>query len=174
MTEPRADAPETRRRKGVPPASSDAVRKRMRSTGQRDTPPELAIRKRLFARGLRYRVDHPVLEHPRRRGDIVFPSLELVVFVDGCFWHGCPVHGTWPKANANFWRRKIEANRARDRDTDERLRQRGWVVLRVWEHESPDVAAERILRAVEQRKRALRSNADSSQAAAREKGGGRA
>jgi len=136
-----------------PLPSSEAVSRRMSATGQRDTPPEKEIRKRLFAKGLRYRVDYPVLTKPWRRGDIVFPGIKVAVFVDGCFWHGCPVHGTWPKANADFWREKIETNRARDADTDRRLRENGWLVIREWEHEPPDDVVERIVRAVEERRR---------------------
>jgi DNA mismatch endonuclease (patch repair protein) len=68
----------------------------------------------------------------------------VAVFVDGCFWHGCPTHGTWPKSNAEWWRAKIEANRARDVDTDARLTTGGWVAVRVWEHEAPTSAADRI------------------------------
>ncbi len=149
---------ETRRRKkqkktNLPSPSSEAVSRRMSATGQRDTPPELEIRKRLFAKGLRYRVDYPVLTKPRRRGDIVFPRIKVAIFVDGCFWHGCPLHGTWPKANEEFWRKKIETNRSRDADTDRRLRKDGWMVIRVWEHEAPDEVAERILKAVKERGR---------------------
>lgn len=125
----------------------------MSSTGRRDTPPEQAIRKRLFAKGLRYRVDYPVLTTPRRRGDIVFPGIKVAVFVDGCFWHGCPVHGSWPKTNAEFWRKKIETNRARDLDTNQRLEALGWTVVRIWAHEDPDEAAERVALVVERRKR---------------------
>jgi len=135
-----------------PPPSSEAARKRMSSTGQRDTPPEWEIRRRLFARGFRYRVDAPVLSKPRRRADIVFPGIQVAVFVDGCFWHGCPLHGTWPKANADFWREKIETNRARDADTNRRLREEGWLVIRIWEHESPDDAVEKIVKLVEGRR----------------------
>ena len=83
----------------------------------------------------------------------MFPGIKVAVFVDGCFWHGCPVHGTWPKANADFWREKIETNRARDADTDRRLRENGWLVIRVWEHEPPDDVVERIVRAVEERRK---------------------
>jgi len=127
----------------------------MSATGQRDTPPELEIRRRLFKKGLRYRVDYPVIAKPRRRGDIVFPRLKLAIFVDGCFWHGCPIHGTWPKSNADFWRKKIETNQARDIDTNERLREQGWLVLRFWEHESPDEVVDRIIDVVEVRKSEL-------------------
>jgi len=74
----------------------------------------------------------------------VFPGPRVAVFVDGCFWHGCPEHASWPKANAQWWRVKIEANRRRDRDTDERLTRAGWEVVRVWEHEDPGQAAGRI------------------------------
>lgn len=137
----------------VPGPSSEAVSRRMSATGQRDTRPEKGIRKRLFARGLRYRVDYPVLGKPRRRGDIVFPGAKVAVFVDGCFWHGCPVHGTWPKENAEFWRAKIEANRARDADTNRRLEALGWTVVRVWAHEDAEEAAERVARIVEGRRR---------------------
>jgi DNA mismatch endonuclease (patch repair protein) len=73
------------------------------------------------------------------------------VVVDGCFWHGCPVHGTWPKANAAWWREKILGNVARDRDTDARLTQAGWTVLRFWEHEEPVGAARKMARIVRRR-----------------------
>jgi DNA mismatch endonuclease (patch repair protein) len=85
-----------------------------------------------------------VLPDRRRRADIVFGGAQLIVFVDGCFWHGCPEHGTWPARNAEFWRQKIETNRQRDRDTDRRLAEAGWEVIRVWEHEAPDEACVRI------------------------------
>ena len=125
----------------------------MSATGQKDTPPELKIRKLLFGMGLRYRVDHPVFTKPRRKGDIVFSKLKVAVFVDGCFWHGCPIHGTWPKANAEFWRKKIETNRQRDLDTNRRLEKAGWKVIRIWEHENPKEAAEMIAEVVEYRRR---------------------
>jgi DNA mismatch endonuclease, patch repair protein len=120
----------------------------MAATGQRDTPPEIEIRRLLFAKGLRYRVDQLVLTKPRRRGDIVFQRSKVVVFVDGCFWHGCPIHGTWPKANADFWRNKIETNRRRDLETTKLLEETGWKVVRIWEHEDPADAAEKIRVAV--------------------------
>ncbi len=70
----------------------------------------------------------------------MFPRKKVAVYVDGCFWHGCPDHGTWPKNNADWWRSKIEANQARDRDTDAQLRDAGWTVIRVWEHEAAEAA----------------------------------
>src|SRR5262249_39617381 len=97
----------------VPP-SSPAVRRRMQATPQRDTPCELALRSAVHRLGLRYRVDWRV-PGTRRRADLAFVNTRVLVFVDGCFWHGCPEHGTWPKANASWWRDKIEANQQRDR-----------------------------------------------------------
>ena len=124
----------------------------MTSTRRRDTPGEVALRSRLHARGLRYRVDTTVLPGLRRRADVVFRKERVAVFVDGCFWHGCPEHGTWPKKNAEWWREKIEANVARDRDTDARLEQEGWVVVRVWAHESPEEAADFVEQLVRRRR----------------------
>jgi DNA mismatch endonuclease, patch repair protein len=114
---------------------------------RRDTRPELAIRRLLHGRGMRYRVD-ATLPGMRRRADLVFISARVAVFVDGCFWHGCPEHGTQPKNNAAWWERKIAANAERDRDTDGRLAADGWTVLRVWEHESPETAAAWVAEAV--------------------------
>ncbi|MBE0559079.1 MAG: very short patch repair endonuclease [Proteobacteria bacterium] len=127
-----------------PPASSEAARTRMQSTPRRDTPAEMRIRKLLHAMGLRYSIDAKPLEELPRRADIVFRRAKVAVFVDGCFWHGCPEHGTWPRANDQFWRVKILANKERDSDTNNRLRDRGWLVIRIWEHEDPSVAAMRI------------------------------
>lgn len=123
----------------------------MAQTGQRDTTAEMKIRRLLHGMGFRYRVDFSVLERPKRRADIAFTRVRVAVFVDGCFWHGCPVHGTWPKANAEFWREKITTNRNRDLDTNKRLKAKGWRVIRVWEHEDPKTVAEQIARAVNSR-----------------------
>ena len=111
---------------------------KVRQTG---TAAEVALRREMFRLGLRYRVDYEVLKKPRRVADIAFPGRKIAVFVDGCFWHGCSEHATWPKQNAEFWRLKIEANRKRDSDTNDRLRSLGWTVLRFWSHESPVEAA---------------------------------
>lgn len=133
-----------RRRPGVPAPSSPEARRRMEATRRRDTAPEVRLRKRLFALGLRYRIDQKPLASLRRKADLVFRKVRVAVFVDGCFWHGCPIHATWPAQNAEFWREKIESNRRRDADTDRQLTEAGWMVLRVWEHEDASTAAERI------------------------------
>ena len=120
-----------------PVASSDSVRLRMQTQPRRDTKPEVALRKHLFAHGLRYRVAYPVPGMPRRSIDIAFPKAKLAVFVDGCFWHSCPEHGVSPKNSSEWWRSKLEQNQLRDAATTTHLREQGWQVLRVWEHEAP-------------------------------------
>jgi DNA mismatch endonuclease (patch repair protein) len=134
------------------PSSLEASR-RMARVRQRGTIPELELRRALYARGLRYRVQVSLLTKPKRVADIVFPGTRVAVFVDGCFWHGCPLHASWPKENADFWRAKIEANRARDADTDERLRAIGWEVIRVWSHEPAAEVADHIAQIVDERKK---------------------
>lgn len=110
------------------------LRSRLMSRVRRSgTAPELALRRALCAAGLRYRLKtkHPVPGSP----DILFVGARLAVFVDGCFWHGCPEHGTQPKTRPDFWAQKIARNRARDTDVNARLHAAGWRVIRVWEHE---------------------------------------
>jgi DNA mismatch endonuclease (patch repair protein) len=119
----------------------------MTSQRQRDTKGELELRSLLHRRGLRFRV-HALLPGLRCRPDIVFTRARIAVFVDGCFWHGCPEHGSWPKQNADWWREKIEANQRRDRETDARLKAAGWTVIRVWEHDAPTRAADRVVEIV--------------------------
>lgn len=121
-----------------PPPSSPAARAVMQANRGRDTQPELTLRRRLHALGLRYRVDHPVRPDQGRaiRVDVAFPKARLAVFVDGCFWHGCPDHGTWPKANSDFWLAKIRRNQARDLRDRRRLEEAGWRVIRIWEHDA--------------------------------------
>lgn len=116
----------------------------MLANKRRDSSTELAVRRELHARGLRYRVDFAPVPGLRRRADIVFTRVKIAVFIDGCFWHGCPVHGTAPKRNADYWGPKLAANVARDRDTDRRLPNAGWLVLRFWEHEGAGDASDRI------------------------------
>jgi DNA mismatch endonuclease (patch repair protein) len=113
------------------------------------THPEIALRRVLHAQGLRYLVDAPLpLVAVRRKADLLFRGAKIAVFVDGCWWHRCPQHGTQPRANAEWWFKKLGANVARDRDTDRRLAEVGWRVVRVWEHEDPCVAAQRVLAAI--------------------------
>src|SRR5262245_8505877 len=142
---------------GPPEASSADALRRMQSQRQRDTAPEIALRSALHKSGLRFRVDYK-LPGMRRRADIAFPSARVAVFVDGCFWHGCPRHGTSPKANAEWWAEKIATNVARDRDTDARLQEAGWTSVRVWEHEPADVAVTLVQRALHERTPRTRSS----------------
>jgi len=116
----------------------------MRATPQRDTGPELKLRRAVHALGLRYRVDHRPVGSLRRRADLVFTSARVAVFLDGCFWHGCPLHGTLPARNHEWWQAKIERTRQRDADTTAALERAGWTVVRVWEHDEPVAAALRI------------------------------
>ncbi|WP_332839646.1 very short patch repair endonuclease [Brevibacterium yomogidense] len=124
----------------------------MQANRRRDTAPELKIRRILHARGLRYRVDFAPGEDRRRKADIVFTRARIVVFVDGCFWHGCPKHFIAPKSNPEYWGPKIGANRRRDAETTERLQVAGWTVLRFWEHEDPDEASKAIIAAWSQQR----------------------
>lgn len=119
----------------------------MQSNRRRDTSPELAVRRLLHADGFRYRVDFAPLGG-RRRADIVFTRRRIAVFIDGCYWHGCPEHATHPKRNADYWGPKLAGNIVRDRETDELLRKAGWLVLRYWEHETPRAVAGAIEEAV--------------------------
>ncbi len=117
----------------------------MLANRRRDTGPELAVRRELFARGYRYRVDFaPLQDQRRRRADIVFTRVKLAIFLDGCFWHSCPEHATSPKRNADYWLPKLEANRRRDDETNRLLGSAGWTVLRFWEHVPPAAIAEQI------------------------------
>ena len=127
----------------------------MQNTGRRDTAPEVALRRELHRRGLRYRVDAQVAGVPRVRPDIVFTNSKVVVMVDGCFWHSCPTHATTPKSNREWWIQKLSANEARDRRTDLALAEAGWEVVRVWEHEDPIEAAVRVEEAVGRRRHLL-------------------
>jgi DNA mismatch endonuclease (patch repair protein) len=110
----------------------------------RDTAAELAIRRELHRRGLRYRVSTPISGMGRIKPDIVFTRQKVAVFVDGCFWHRCPEHATEPKTNAEWWDQKLTKNVERDRRNDMTLRNGSWTVIRIWEHEDPVTAAERI------------------------------
>ncbi|MFJ6390271.1 very short patch repair endonuclease [Streptomyces sp. NPDC091972] len=122
----------------------------MAAIRRRDTRPERSVRSLLHAAGKRYRVDFRVdLEGARPRPDIAFTRARVAVFVDGCFWHSCPQHGTKPGVNQGYWQPKLERNVARDRANDRALVAAGWTVIRVWEHESPHDAARRIIAVLE-------------------------
>lgn len=123
----------------------------MISNKGRDTSIELRVRRELFARGLRYRVNFRPEPGLRRTADIVFTHRRLAIFIDGCFWHGCPEHFMAPKANAAYWGPKITANVERDLDTNEHLGAAGWEVLRFWEHEPVPDVVERIATRVSSR-----------------------
>ncbi|MFI6867267.1 very short patch repair endonuclease [Nocardia sp. NPDC050406] len=125
-------------------ASTPAVRSVMRANRNKDTRPELALRAAIRAHRLGYRVDTRPVRAIRRRADVVFLGPKVAVFCDGCFWHGCPEHYRPSQKNREFWDTKIEGNRRRDRETDRLLTEAGWRVVRVWEHEDPEVAADRI------------------------------
>lgn len=120
----------------------------MQSVRRRDTAPELRLRRILYGRGLRYRVDVAPLVVQGARADIVFTRARVAVFVDGCFWHGCTQHRPLPRTNSDYWRRKIARNQQRDAETDSLLRDNGWIVIRVWEHDDPQEGAERVVAAV--------------------------
>ena len=135
------------RRPSFPPASSEVIRERMRTTKRRDTKPELLLRSELDSQGLRYAVDHAV-DGTRRRADIVFKGARVAVYVDGCYWHGFPSHGSLPKSNGEAWKEKFDANRSRDADTDSRLAAAGWTVMRFWEHDDPVESAAKVVAVV--------------------------
>ncbi|MFF2379327.1 very short patch repair endonuclease [Streptomyces sp. NPDC058108] len=125
-------------------ASSPATRASMQSNRPRDTKPEKALRSAAHALGLRFNVSTRPLPKVRRTADLVFTRVHLAVFLDGCYWHGCPEHHTLSATNTAYWTDKLETNRRRDRQTDQWLREAGWEVLRVWEHEDPAIAALRV------------------------------
>lgn len=125
-------------------ASSPSVRAVMSANKGKDTKPERLLRTALHRSGLRYRVGIRPVPKLRRTADVVFPKAKVAIFVDGCFWHGCPEHHRPAKINERFWSEKIKGNRDRDAETNAALRDAGWTVIRVWEHEDLDEAAKRI------------------------------
>jgi DNA mismatch endonuclease (patch repair protein) len=116
----------------------------MQANRGRDTKPEMAVRRAAHAAGLRYRVDRRPIPTLNRRADLVFTRAKVAVFVDGCFWHGCPEHHTVAKSNAPFWAEKVRRNRERDAETDRLLAEGGWTVVRAWEHEPAEAVVSRI------------------------------
>lgn len=128
-------------KKVTPLPLSDAVRRQMRMMPRKDTGVELALRRELHRLGMRYRVH---LRGIPGTPDVVLTRARVAIFVDGCFWHRCPAHGTSPKNNSEWWATKLDGNVARDRRKDQQLLHLGWVPVHVWEHENPSVAAARI------------------------------
>ena len=124
----------------------------MQANRSRDTRPEMAIRRLLHAMGLRYRVDVRPVKKVRRRADVVFGPARVAVFVDGCFWHCCPEHGSVPATNVDYWVPKLERNVERDEETNALLKKEGWRVIRIWEHQDPVASARRIAKEVENRR----------------------
>jgi DNA mismatch endonuclease, patch repair protein len=128
------------------PFSETTPKMRLRMSRQkaRDTGPEMLLRRALHRRGLRYQLHVAPVPGLQRRADIVFPRQRIAIFVDGCYWHGCPEHGTQPRKNAAYWSQKIASNKLRDADTTAQLKAAGWRVLRVWEHELADSVAHQV------------------------------
>ncbi|MEO4037819.1 very short patch repair endonuclease [Micrococcaceae bacterium Sec6.3] len=124
----------------------------MRSNKGRDTKPEVAVRRRVHAAGLRYRVNAKPEKDLRRTVDLLFRPAAVAVFIDGCFWHGCPEHYIAPRANGGFWADKVARNNERDAETTALLAERGWEVLRFWEHEEPAEVAANVIDVVRRRR----------------------
>ena len=133
-------------------ASSEAIRKSMQGNHGRDTKPELAVRRLVHAAGLRYRVNARPEKDLRRTADLLFTRARTAVFIDGCYWHGCPKHSTIPATNKDYWEAKLLRNRSRDIETTAVLEERGWLVLRFWEHENPVAVADRVVGSVRSRR----------------------
>jgi DNA mismatch endonuclease, patch repair protein len=128
--------------------SSAGVSERMSRVRRRDTRPELELRSELHRRGLRYRIDRRPLQAVPSRADLVFGPAKVAVYVDGCFWHSCPEHGTMPRSNEAFWQEKLARNQERDAAVNAALAAAGWTVVRVWEHEEIALAADRVEAAI--------------------------
>jgi DNA mismatch endonuclease (patch repair protein) len=135
-------------------ASSESVRSVMRANRKRDTRPELALRRLVHRMGLRYRVAArpPILGGRMGRADLLFPSARTAVYLDGCWWHACPEHFKPARTNVEYWGPKIERNRARDTAVDTALAAAGWTSIRIWEHEDPSTAAQRIAETLRERR----------------------
>jgi DNA mismatch endonuclease (patch repair protein) len=124
----------------------------MRGNRSRDTAPEIAVRSALHRRGFRFRKNLRPVPGLRCSADVVFPGVRIAVFIDGCYWHRCPAHGTEPITNSGYWAAKLDRNVARDRRNDAELAALGWTVLRFWEHEDADAVARRIADQVDARR----------------------
>jgi DNA mismatch endonuclease (patch repair protein) len=142
------------RRVPYPEPTSASATNVGRGNARVDTRPEIALRSALHRRGLRFRKDYLVRGEGRRvKPDIVFTRWKVAVFVDGCFWHGCPEHGRVPKRNRDYWIPKLERNKDRDRETTEWLTREGWLVVRLWEHVPLEAMVGAVVRAVVERSR---------------------
>lgn len=130
----------------TPQPLDEVIRRRLQAQAVEGTAPELALRRALHASGLRYRVGYPVPGLPRRTIDIAFTGKKLAVFIDGCFWHGCPEHFVPPKNNADWWHNKIQKNIERDAETTDHLEDLGWRVIRFWEHVALAAALDEVTR----------------------------
>ena len=133
----------------MPDPLNESVRQRFRAQRVRDTEVELAIRRAVHRMGLRYRVNVRPSSELRVRADMVFTRAKVAVFIDGCFWHGCPEHFIPPKNNAEWWAAKIQGNRDRDARSRADLVARGWQVVSIWEHANADEAASEIAAVVD-------------------------
>lgn len=143
------------------PEPQDAAATRVGQGNRRSgTKPEVRLRSALHSEGLRFRKDFPVRPGMYRlvRPDVVFTRARVAVFVDGCFWHGCPKHQHLPRSNPDYWIPKLARNVARDREVDEALSEAGWLVLHVWEHEDPVSGAATVARAVRGRIKATQGD----------------
>ncbi len=134
-----------------PAPSSEAVSRKFSRQRSYDTTPELALRRALHRRGLRYRVHRRPVDALRRTADVVFPAARIAVELRGCFWHACPQHGTVPHANHDWWADKLARNKARDLETEQIWRAAGWEVVVVWEHDDPDVVADQLVARIPRR-----------------------
>ena len=130
-------------------ASSPATRKSMQGNRSRDTKPEMAVRSAVHRRGIRFRVSARSQPELTRTADLVLRKTRIAVFVDGCYWHGCPDHHTQPATNSQYWADKIARNIESDSETTAYLQRAGWTVLRFWEHEDPEAVADQVQEAVQ-------------------------
>ena len=135
----------------APRPSDRSTALRMQTQRQRDTQCELAIRRQLYRLGIRYRIDCRPVPDVHRRADIVIRPAKIALFMDGCFWHKCPLHWKPPKRHAAWWINKVESTARRDKETSDLLERLGWLVIRAWEHECPEVVADKVVQAVCQR-----------------------
>lgn len=131
----------TRSQSREPVPLTPQVGRTMKRVRQKGTKPEKALSSELFRRGMRYRVNYKNISGSP---DIAFTKAKIAVFVDGCFWHACPIHGSVPKNNREWWEAKLERNVARDRRTELALEELGWISLRYWEHDDVDEIADEI------------------------------